>query len=118
VSFKRIVTHIIGLRTCAKHNCVMTESPNGDFCGLCAREDYDQLTNRLICDLDNYHARELETQSINDYLQQSLKQALVETMVQSGWPRGTATEHIDREFSFNKAKTLLQDSNALKEPHR
>ena len=58
------------------------------------------------------------TQSINDYLQQSLKQALVETMVQSGWPRGTATEHIDREFSFNKAKTLLQDSNALKGSHQ
>lgn len=57
-------------------------------------------------------------QSINDYLQQSLKQALVETMVQSGWPRGTATEHIDREFSFNKAKTLLQDSNALKGSHQ
>ena len=72
----------------------------------------------MICDLDNHRARELETRSINDYLQQSLKQALVETMVQSGWPRGTATEHIDREFSFNKAKTLLQDSNTLKEPHR
>lgn len=30
----------------------------------------------------------------------------------------SATEHIDREFSFNKAKTLLQDSNALKGSHQ
>ena len=88
------------MATCPKHGCVITETITDDvFCGVCRDAENKQRIKELE-----------QTQRAEQFLSASLRAALIQMLTDQRWSLQEATDHVNTEFTLDKAKRILEQN--------
>lgn len=88
------------MATCPKHGCIITETITDDvFCGVCRDAENKQ------------RIKELErAQRAEQFLSATLREGLITSLTGQGWTRDIAANHVNAEFTLDKAQRILEQN--------